>query len=68
MNFLHNPAFPKELLIPIAGIEVGDRLRYQFDEGEIKCHVVVVIRKGPNFSYCSISMDSLDASSPPLRI
>jgi len=68
MSFLHNPAFPKEVLVPLAGLEVGDRLRYQFDGDEIQCHVAMVIRPGPNFSYCCISMDAMDETPSPLSI
>jgi len=59
MHFLHNPAFPKEILVPLAGIEAGDKLRFQFEGDELQCHVTLVLRQGSNFSYCCIAMDGL---------
>ncbi len=68
MPFLYHPSYPKEVLVPLSGLQAADRLRYRFEEDDLLCHVTLVISAGPNFSYCRIELDDMEAGSSPSSV
>lgn len=68
MHFLQHPDFPKELLVPKPGLQIGDRLRFQLEGDEVACHVTLLLREGVNYTYCGVSLDGVGTAGTSLSI